>query len=122
MTDATGKNRRHRAESRVTRPAGEEQKHLDLAEQVSSWSARREAEGLHGGGAAEGTYPAVPDNLAETGLSQGYLADLLMKTLHTYGARTGRQLAESLRLPYSIVEDPLMWIRQRQLIEVRGSI
>lgn len=121
MTDATGRNKRHRRESRVTRPAGEEQKLLDLAEQVSSWSSRREAEGLHGNGGAAGTYPAVPDNLAETGLSQGYIADLLLKTLHTYGARTGMQLAESVCLPYSIVEDPLMWLRQRQLVEVRGS-
>ncbi len=121
MTDATDGNRRRRHSSRVTRPAGEEQKLLDLAEQVSSWSTLREAEGLHGSGNVAGTYPVVPDNLAETGLSQGYIADLLLKTLHTYGSRTGKQLAESLRLPYSIVEDPLMWIRKRQLVEVRGS-
>ena len=120
MTDANSRDRRYRRGSRVTRPAGDEQKLLDLAEHVSDWSARREAEGVDRGDPS-GTYPAVPDNLAETGLSQGYIADLLLKMLHTYGARTGRQLAEAIRLPYSIVEDPLMWLRQRHLTEVRGS-
>ena len=64
---------------------------------------------------AQPTPPAPPATVAETGLHPDTLAQLMMKTL-VAGEASGSGLAESLRLPYSLLE-ALVQARQRvQLI------
>jgi predicted ATPase with chaperone activity len=65
--------------------------------------------------------PSVPANLEETGLSDEFLTDLLLKTLYTQGARTGQQLVEGVCLPFPVVDDQLLTLQQRRMIEVRGT-
>lgn len=65
--------------------------------------------------------PPVPETLENTGLSDAFVSDLLLKTLYLQGARTGRQLESSLRLPFSILDDELLDLQHRRFIEVRGS-
>ena len=65
--------------------------------------------------------PQVPETLADTGLSPEGVSDLLLKTLYVQGARSGQQLTDSIRLPFGILDDCLLDLQQRQLLEVRAA-
>jgi len=53
-----------------------------------------------------------PKTLADTGLSQVFLADLLSKHLLTSGVLSLNQIKQKLRLPGRLVEDILHFMRQ----------
>jgi hypothetical protein len=65
--------------------------------------------------------PPVPETLAETGLTTAFVGDLLLKVLQVRGAGTGAELAETVRLPFMIVDDVLLDVVKRRLVEVRGA-
>ena len=65
--------------------------------------------------------PPVPAALEETGLTDEFVTDLLLKTLYTQGSRTGQQLVEAVCLPFPVVDDQLLTLQQRRMIEVRGT-
>ena len=64
--------------------------------------------------------PAPPATLEETGLHPDTLSQLLLKTL-VAGEASGTGLADSLRLPYSILEALIQHARIEKLVEVRGA-
>ncbi len=86
---------------------------MSSAPVTSSYGARVES--------ADVVSPPVPNDVAATGLSAEFIVDLLIKTLYVQGARTGLQLNESVRLPFDFVDDQLMSLQQRRLVEVRGT-
>ena len=63
----------------------------------------------------------LPATIEETGLTAEFVTDLLLKTLYTQGSRTGQQLAEAVCLPFPVVDDQLLTLQQRRMIEVRGT-
>jgi predicted ATPase with chaperone activity len=65
--------------------------------------------------------PPVPMTRAETGLGRGLISDLVLKTLYTTGSRTGEELRQALRLPFTIIDEELVDLQQRRLVEVRGA-
>ncbi len=65
--------------------------------------------------------PQPPETLEETGLSEAFVSDLLLRTLYVQGARSGRQLEAFVRLPFALLDDLLMDLQRRRLIEVRAS-
>ena len=65
--------------------------------------------------------PRVPQTLDDLGLSEEFIIDLLLKTLYAQGARTGHQLVESLCLPFPFVDEQILMLQQRRLVEVRGT-
>ncbi len=66
--------------------------------------------------------PPAPATLRETGLSAEAVTDLLLKTLYLQGVKTGQQLTEAIRLPFSMLDDLLLSLQQRTLVEVRGTL
>jgi hypothetical protein len=58
--------------------------------------------------------------MAETGLHPDSLAQLMLKTL-VAGESSGTQLADNLRLPYSVLDALIQHARVEKLIEVRGT-
>ena len=66
-------------------------------------------------------HPPVPETVQDTGLSAEWIVDLLIKTLYVQGGRTGQQLTETVRLPFAFVDDQLVSLQQRRLVEVRGT-
>src|SRR4051812_30171596 len=64
--------------------------------------------------------PPPPSTLKETGLHPDTLSQLLLKTL-VAGEQSGTGLAESLRLPYSILDAMIQHARVEKLLEVRGA-
>jgi len=71
--------------------------------------------------AAEPAAPPRPETVAATGLSGEFIIDLLLKTLYVQGARTGQHLTDVVRLPFDFVDDQLLSLQQRRLVEVRGT-
>jgi predicted ATPase with chaperone activity len=69
----------------------------------------------------EASQPPVPETVRDTGLSEEFIVDLLLKTLYVQGARTGSQLVSAVRLPFSFVDDRLLSLQQRRLVEVLGT-
>ncbi len=71
--------------------------------------------------AREQVAPPVPKELADTGLSNALLQDLILKSLYDVGARTGDELRQLLKLPFHLLDEQLTDLQQRRLIEVRGA-
>jgi len=65
--------------------------------------------------------PAIPATLEKSGLSAGLLTDLVLKALYVQGDRLGRELMETIKLPFQFVDDRLIELQSRRLVEVRGT-
>ena len=63
--------------------------------------------------------PTVPVTTEDTGLSPGLIGDLIMKALYNLGARSGDELRAFVRLPFAILDEQLVDLQKRRLIEVR---
>ncbi len=63
--------------------------------------------------------PPPPATISETGLHPDVLAQLMLKTL-VAGENSGTQLAENMRVPYSVLDALIQHARVEKLIEVRG--
>ena len=61
-------------------------------------------------------WPAETQSLSETGLSESFIEGLLKKTLLTVGMMSGRTLAESVGLPFKVIDGMLDSLRTRKLI------
>jgi len=70
--------------------------------------------------AAKPMPPAPPSTIEETGLHPDTLKQLLLKTL-VAGESSGSGLADSLRLPYSLLDALIQHARVEKLLEVRGA-
>lgn len=70
---------------------------------------------------AEPAAPPTPTSTADTGLTPGFIAELVLKALYVQGTRKGHQLAEFLCLPFTLVDEQLLTLQQRRFIEVRGT-
>jgi hypothetical protein len=64
--------------------------------------------------------PPPPQSIGETGLHPDTLAQLMLKTL-VAGETSGTQLAEHMRLPYSVLDAMIQHARVEKLVEVRGA-
>jgi MoxR-like ATPase len=61
-----------------------------------------------------------PKSLKDTGISADQVEQLLVKTLYN-GEATGHDVAERMRLPYTILEPLIEHVRFERLVEVRGA-
>ncbi len=65
--------------------------------------------------------PQEPQSLADTGVPSTVVEALICKQLLACGTASGRSLAESICLPYGLIEPILQNLRTRQLIVHTGS-
>ena len=65
--------------------------------------------------------PRSPSTMAESGLTNGQLADLLLKTLYVHGVLQGTDLGRLLRLPFNIIDEALRTLRDQKLVEVASG-
>jgi len=68
-----------------------------------------------------GCCPVEPVTPEATGLNQGMLVDLILKTLYQRGPQTGAALAASMHLPLSTLQAVLSDQRRLHALEVTGS-
>jgi predicted ATPase with chaperone activity len=65
--------------------------------------------------------PSAPETLGQTGLTLGFLNDLIMRTLYTRGGMLGLDLARLLCLPFKIIEESLGFLKTEKCVEVLGG-
>ncbi len=65
--------------------------------------------------------PSAPETLEQTGLTLGFLSDMILRTLYTRGGMLGLDLARLICLPFKIVEDALGFLKNEKCIEVQGG-
>ncbi|MFN4257791.1 MAG: ATPase [Gemmataceae bacterium] len=65
--------------------------------------------------------PSAPDSLKEAGLTIGFLNDMILKTLYTYGGMLGLDLARLLCLPFKVIEESLRFLKDEKCLEVTGG-
>ncbi len=66
--------------------------------------------------------PRVPESIAETGLAEAFLEQLLLKILYFRGESLGRELADAIGLKFSLIEPILENIKRVQAVTVKKSL
>ncbi|HTD63912.1 MAG TPA: AAA family ATPase [Verrucomicrobiae bacterium] len=71
---------------------------------------------------AEAPAPIAPVAIEETGLTQAFIADLVLKILYQKGQATAAELADVICLPLpKILQGILEFLKTEHLVEVKGS-
>jgi predicted ATPase with chaperone activity len=65
--------------------------------------------------------PSAPETLQQTGLTLGFLSDLILRILYMRGGMLGLDLSRLLCLPFKIVEEALNFLKNEKCIEVLGG-
>src|SRR5712692_711577 len=65
--------------------------------------------------------PTAPESLEQTGLSVGFLNDMILRTLYTRGGLLGLDLGRVLKLPFKVIEESLGFLKNEKAIEVLGG-
>ena len=66
--------------------------------------------------------PPLPQNIAQTGISDGSIEDLILKTLYSRGETIGRELAAALGLKFSLIEPRVEFKNQRHSGQARWDL
>jgi predicted ATPase with chaperone activity len=65
--------------------------------------------------------PSAPETLQQTGLTLGFLNDLILRTIYTRGGMLGLDLARLMCLPFKVVEESLEFLKRDKCLEVLGG-
>src|ERR1700731_3283493 len=65
--------------------------------------------------------PSAPETLQQTGLTLGFLNDLILRTLYTRGGMLGLDISKLLCLPFKVVEEALEFLKRDKCLEVLGG-
>lgn len=63
-----------------------------------------------------------PQSIEDTGLTMGFLSDLILKTVYFAGEITGSDIAETVHLPFNgVVDKVLEFLKREELVGIIGS-
>lgn len=65
--------------------------------------------------------PVAPASLAQSGLSLMQVCDLILKQLYLQGAALGVDLARQSRLPFNVIDEGLVFLKDEKCIEVSSG-
>jgi hypothetical protein len=65
--------------------------------------------------------PTAPDSLKEAGLSPAFVADQILRTIYSRGPQVGRDLATYLCLPFKVIRDPIIFLKNEKCVQVDGG-
>jgi hypothetical protein len=65
--------------------------------------------------------PLSPESLKESGLTLGFVCDMLLRTVYTRGVMLGRDLSQFLCLPFKVIREPLRFLKDEKLLQVDGG-
>ncbi len=68
-----------------------------------------------------GFTPEEPTSFEEAGLSRSSVEDLILKFLFSCGEASGQQIADQIRLPFTLVDQLVPGLKNDQLIHYRGT-
>lgn len=62
-----------------------------------------------------------PESLAESGLSQRLVRDLILKFVYLHGQLTGYELSKRLHVPFSVIDEVLDFLKSDRCLEVHSG-
>lgn len=66
--------------------------------------------------------PREPESIADTGLSLGFLTDLVLKVIYFQGNISAQQLADTIKLPYlDVLDKVLEFLKTEEYVDIIGS-
>ena len=65
--------------------------------------------------------PSAPETLQQTGLTLGFLNDMILRALYVRGGMLGLDLSKLLCLPFKVVEESLGFLKNEKCVEVLGG-
>lgn len=65
--------------------------------------------------------PPAPSTLAQSGLSLMQVSDLILKQLYLQGAALGVDIARQTRLPFNVIDEGLVFLKDEKCIEVASG-
>ncbi|MGL4550827.1 MAG: ATPase [Gemmataceae bacterium] len=65
--------------------------------------------------------PSAPETLQQTGLTLGFLSDMVLRTLYVRGGMLGLDLGRLLCLPFKVLEEALGFLKHEKCLEVAGG-
>lgn len=66
--------------------------------------------------------PSQPNSIAETGLTMGFLNDLVLKIVYFTGAITGQRLEEMTKLPFlNVIDKTLEFLKLEEYVDIIGA-
>ncbi len=65
--------------------------------------------------------PSAPENLQQTGLTVGFLNNMILRALYVRGGMLGLDLARLLCLPFKVIEESLGFLKNEKAVEVLGG-
>ncbi len=65
--------------------------------------------------------PIAPETLAQSGLSLMQVCDLILKQLYLQGAALGVDLARQSRLPFNVIDEGIVFLKDEKCIEVSSG-
>lgn len=65
--------------------------------------------------------PPPPQSMADTGLSDSQVLDLMLKTLFLRGNMKGNEISGAVALPLPVIDDLLLTMTERHFVEVKGT-
>lgn len=66
-------------------------------------------------------FPKLPGSLAQTGLQEIFIEDLVCKILLQHGSLSGQEIAQTLGLPAKIIGDLLYGLKQRLILAYQAT-
>jgi len=66
--------------------------------------------------------PPVPETLTDLGIPEAMVEQILLKTLYYRSETSGRELADSMGVAFSVIESMLDFLKRQHLIAVRRSL
>ena len=73
-----------------------------------------------GQGPASADHPPIPRTLADTGLAEEILLELLIKTFYAQGEQTALQVSQEVALPFLVVDPLLEHLKREKELEIKG--
>src|SRR5688500_14113948 len=65
--------------------------------------------------------PTAPETPQQTGLTLGFLGDMILRTLYVRGGMLGLDLSRLLCLPFKVCEEALGFLKHEKCLEVLGG-
>lgn len=93
----------------------------DFASISSYAAAASTSRGLHVA-AANVQLPPEPASVEETGLTLGFLSELVLKHVYFGGLMSGQQLADAVKLPFlNVVDKALQFLKEEEYVDIMGA-
>jgi predicted ATPase with chaperone activity len=65
--------------------------------------------------------PGAPETLQQTGLTSGFLSNMILRTLYVRGGMLGLDLARLMCLPFKVIEESLGFLKNEKALEILGG-